>query len=159
MKFLAHVSTPPEAKTTDSKRVALVYAGLLIVMVLGQLFAYEKFPALLEAYQLSGGIVTAHVLAATLVISAVFALPFLLRMNTSLLMRYVSMVCGWLVAAIWLVLGWALVLGNPAVANVGLLGAKIQLEAGIWVLCVPIAMAILAMWSSWGMWPGTRHSR
>ncbi len=159
MKFLARVSVAPEAKSAETKKIALVYAGLLTLMVLGQLFAYEKFPALLEAYQLPGGVATAHLLAAVIVISEVFALPFLLRMKTSPLMRYKSMACSWLIAVIWLTLGIILTFANPAVANVGLLGAKMQLEPGIWALCVPIGMVILSIWASWGMWPHTLRKK
>ena len=159
MKFLAHVSPPSPIKTSESRQISLVYAFLLVVMVLAQLFAYEKFPDLIAAYELPGGIVTAHLVAALLVISSVFALPFLLRMSVSPLMRFVSMACGWIVPTIWIVLGNSLTVFHPTIANVGLLGARVTLLPGIWVLCVAIALLVMAAWASWGMWPQMPHRK
>ena len=92
----------PQPRTKNSATVALLLAGILVIMAVGQLFSFEKFIPLIESYWLPGGHGTAVVVASLLVTAEVFALPFLLRMRLSTLMRIVSMVAGWLVVAGWL---------------------------------------------------------
>lgn len=153
---LAKAEKALEPKTGDTKKVAFLFAGVLVIMVVGQLFAFEKFIPLIEKYELPGDYATALIIASVLVVLEVFALPFLLRMKTSRLMRVVSMVCGWMVASIWFKLTlWANLAPN-SVDNIGFLGSYVLLPVGWWAVAVAGAMIILAVWTAWGMWPLAR---
>jgi hypothetical protein len=37
--------------------------------------------------------------------------------------------------------------------SIGFLGAVVNLTPGWWAVLFGVAMAILASWASWGMWP------
>jgi len=150
-------STPANRpKTKNAPTIALLYAGILVVFVVAQLFSFEEFITIIDSYWLPGGIVTARVLSAVIVITEVFALPFLLRMRLSPAMRVVSMVCGWMVAAVWIKLTLWLMLTTNAVTTVGLLGDVVSLTPGWWSVMLSLSLGILAAWSSWGMWPLVR---
>ena len=149
----ATATAAPRPKTKNIATISLLLACIFVVMAVGQLFSFEKFIPLLEDYQLPGGYGTAVLTAGGLVTAEVFALPFLLRMELSPLMRITSMVCGWLVAAIWLFLVfWANVAPN-SLMNIGLFGASVKLPVGWWAVLVVAALSILAGWATWGMWP------
>ena len=141
---------PAEPKTNDASKIALVYAGVLIVMTVAQLFSFEKFIPLLDDFGVSG-----YVVATLLVVCGVLALPFLLRMKLSIGFRWVSMVAGWVVAAMWVFLTILVNVGDFVVPNVGLLGASITLLPGWWAVFVALALCVLAAWASWGLWPGS----
>jgi len=147
-------------KTDNVHTVALLFAVILLLMAVAQLFSFEKFVPLIETFGLPGGEAMAVLTAGVIVVSEVFALPFLLRMRLSPLMRVVSMMCGWLTVASWLVLViWANV-AKPDIETVGFLGTSIDLLLGWWTVVYVIALGILAAWASWGMWPsfdGVRH--
>lgn len=146
----------PKPRTQQSATIALLFAGILLLMALGQLFSFEKFIPLIESYQLPGGAGAALIVACVLVILEVFSLPFLLRMKLSKLMRVVSMVAGWLVVASWLKLAlWANLVVND-VDNIGLFGVHVPLPVGWWVVLVVVALGILAAWSAWGLGPFKR---
>jgi len=143
----------PTSKTKDSQRVALFYAGILVIMAVAQLFSFEDFLKLITDFGFPGGAQFAYFLAAYLVTVEVFALPFLLRMPLSVAFRWLSMVAGWLVAFIWAVITVWLALYDGTVNNVGFLGTVIETIPGWWALCLSLALGILAAWASWGMWP------
>lgn len=149
-------TTPPSAPKTENVRiVALVYAGFLVLMAVGQLYGFEKFIPLLQSFWLPGGAVLATLLAGLIVTLEVFALPFLLRMQLSPLMRWVSMYAGISVACIWIFLSvWANVTDN-VLDNIGLLGVKVSLPVGWWAVLLTMALFVLAVWSAWGMWPSS----
>lgn len=155
----AIATTAPKPKTKNSQIIALFLAGLLVVMAVGQLFSFEKFIPLIETYLLPGGYGMAVLVASLLVISEVFALPFLLRMKMSLLMRYVSMACGWIVAAVWLKLTlWANVIPTD-VQNVGFFGPKVELFVGWWATLFAAALIVLVVWAAWGLGPFGRAKK
>lgn len=144
-------TTAPKPRTRHSANIALFFAGIVLVMALGQLFSFEKFIPLIESYELPGGAGTALIVACVLVTLEVFALPFLLRMQLSKLMRTVSMVAGWLVVTAWLKLVvWANLTVNE-VDNIGLFGVHVPLPVGWWAVLFVIALGILAAWASWGL--------
>lgn len=159
MKF-ARAEPASAPKTDTAPRVALFYAVILLIMAVAQLFSFEKFIPLVEGFGLPGGHGTAALVASVLVIIEVFALPFLLRMRLSPLMRIVSMVCGWLVVAAWLKLAiWANIAGS-SMDNMGIFGPSLMLPVGWWVIPYVVALGILAAWASWGMWPvGTTRTK
>lgn len=130
---------------------------MLVVMVVGQLFSFEKFIPLIESYMLPGGARTALLVAGLIVVSEVLALPFLLRMPVSLLMRWFSLVCGLLLAGIWLGLAIVTLVTTNNLDNSGMLGTKVVVAAGLPQLCLAIMLVVLALWSAVGLWPSTRH--
>lgn len=148
---------PTTPRTKDSQHAAIAFAGILIVMALTQLFSFEKFIPLLEGFHLPGS-AAAMMFAATLVVSAVLAAPFLLGMKLSRAMRWVSMVAGWLVAGVWLFLTIWVNINAPWVDNIGFLGASVTLTPGWWAVSLVVSLGFLAAWAAWGLWPGRRTS-
>lgn len=153
MKIFVQPTLAPEVKTERIRTIALFYAGILVTMVVAQLFSFEKFIPLIESFQLPGGVGAGTLVACLIVVAEVFALPFLLRMRTSPLMRVVSMVCGWLVPLLWLLLALWLNVAVVATDNVGVFGTKLQTPVGWWAVLYSAALGVLAAWASWGMWP------
>lgn len=134
--------------------MALLYAILLIVMAVAQLFTFEEFIELITSFNLplaSGALV--FVIPPLLVVSEVFALPFLLRMPLSRAFRWLSMILGWLAAFLWVfITGWVVLTAQPVEA-IGFVGTVAPLTPGWWAVLISIAFGILAAWASWGMWP------
>lgn len=156
MKKLLKITPACKPKTKESQQVALLYAFLLTVLVLCQLFTFDKFLTLLGTFGLPGGAVMARFVGSLVVISEVFALPFLLELNLNKLMRVSSMVFSWLAPLIWLKLALWLIFTNNTVSNIGLFGTIADLVPGWWAVYVSVALGIAAGWASWGLWPGKR---
>lgn len=154
MSIFATSSVAPSPKSLVSGRAALAVAGILIVLVTAQLFSFEDLPQVIDDMWLPGvNTALATVLASVLVVAEVFALPFLLRLQLSIAMRFVSMVLGWLVGAWWLaVLVWQNISAS-ALANNGLLGSTVELPVGWWTVALQCAVLVLIGWASWGLWP------
>ena len=153
MSFLPTPTLAPVPKTKDSKRIALFYAIILVVMVVAQLFTYEKFLELMVGFGFPVGVQGTYFITAVLVSAEVFALPFLLRMPLSRAFRWVSMVAGWIVALLWVKLSFWIVFSDVATDTIGFLGTVVGLMPGWWAIFVSVSFAILAAWASWGMWP------
>lgn len=150
-------ATPAKApRTRDSQTITYFYAAILVVFVLAQLFTFDNFLPLLAGFNLPGGDTTAYLLGGVIVASEVFALPFLLNMSLSPLMRVVSMGLGWLVPFIWFLLILWLNINIGSTSNVGFLGTIAHLSCGPWAILISLALGILAAWSSYGLWPGRR---
>jgi len=158
MKFLKKTTPSPKPRTKESSQIAYAYAIILIVIVLCQLFTFDRFLVLLVGFALPGGDVTAHLVGSLIVISEVFALPFLLELNLSPLMRVVSMVFGWITPLVWLIMSLWLIFVANSVTNIGLLGTVIGVVPGWWAVYTSVALGTMAAWASWGLWPGKRSS-
>ncbi len=157
MRILARPVQAKKPRSVLAAQVAYLYAGLIVLMVVAQLFSFDGFLGVLATYKLPFTVFSAYMIGALLVSSSVFALPFLLRMTVSEAFRAFSMVCSWLVAIIWILLvGW-LASAAPPVETVGFLG-DISLVPGWWMIFVALMLGILAVWSSWGLWPGKRRA-
>jgi len=156
MSIFVKTSVPIKPITKSAPAVAILYAAIIVVFVVAQLFTFEKFIVIVENYALPGGVVLAHFLAAYLVTIEVFALPFLLRMRVSTALRVVSMICGWLVALLWLGISIWLVTSDSSVDNVGFLGDVVSLAPGWLSVFISLVLVGLGGWSSWGMWPFAR---
>jgi hypothetical protein len=146
--------TPATApKTSNTIWVSVALAAVMVILAVAQLYRFEDFPNVIADIGLPGGATWASTYAALLVTGEVLAIPFLLRMMLSPAMRIVSMVSGWLVIAGWLsIVVWSnLVLDHEV--NSGILGAAVPIEQGWWVVCIFVALGLLAAWSAWGMWP------
>lgn len=149
--------TPQKAlppKTDATKQISLLYAGLLTVMAVAQLFTFETFIELIPSYDLPIGEGFKVALPALIVAAEVFALPFLLRMALSPAFRWFSMFCGWFVALAWFLISIWIVTMNPGVLTIGFLGTAVDLLPGWWAVLISFSFGILAAWSAWGLWPG-----
>lgn len=154
MSFTVQATNAKAPKTTNAGKVALLLAAILIILAIAQLFSFSKFSTAIDDMWLPGvSGPMAKLLAALVVTSEVFSVPFLLRMRLSPLMRLVSMLLGWLSVAWWLyVLVWQNVT-TTALASNGLFGGTIALPVGWWSVCFMLGVAVLAAWASWGLWP------
>lgn len=139
-------------KTDLSAKMAILFAGILTIMTLAQLFTFEDFLLVLASYNLPFSAASSYFIGALLVSMGVFSLPFLLRMTVSHAFRWFSMICSWVVVAVWLKLVLWLAIVSPGVETVGFLGSLTQ-APGWWALLFVVALVILAAWSSWGLWP------
>lgn len=159
MSIFAKSTLPPPVRAKDAVNVARLYAAILVVMVVGQLFSFEKFIPLVTTFQLPGGEAAGVVVAALIVTCEVLALPFLLRMRLSPAMRALSMVCGVLAATAWLKLTIWLNVTVGAADSVGFLGTSVDLPVGWWAVCFSLALLVLSIWVGWGMWPFVRSGK
>lgn len=155
MSVFVKPTTAAPARTDAARQIALLYAGILVLFLVAQLFTFEEFLELIPSFNLPVGALM-YGLAPLIVVAELFALPFLLRMSMSPALRWVSMVCGWVAAAAWVGISWWVVGTQPGASTVGFLGAVGDLSPGWWAILVAIAMVILAVWASWGLWPGAR---
>lgn len=152
---MAHFAKATKAKKPHSqtaKVVAWVYAAVIVIMLIAQLVAFEKFIPLMSDYKLVGGHGTATLVACLIVFTEVFSIPFLLRMALSPLMRWMSLICGLLVATLWSKLAFVGLMGTQ-VHNSGLLGADVTLNTGAAQAIVALVLVVLAVWSAWGLRP------
>lgn len=159
MSIFVKATSAPVPKSPQVKQVAILYALLIVVMAVAQLFTFDTFIELTLSFSLPLAGVLVYLVAPLLVVCEVFALPFLLRMSISPAFRVVSMVCGWLVALKWLFITLWLLFTRQSVETVGFLGTIGDLSPGWWAVLFSISLGILAIWSSWGMWPISRSKK
>jgi len=96
----AHRSSPPAVTDRRGLIVAVAAAGLLALLLVAQLVTFEEFVSRLES--LIGDSTGAQFVVALIVISELFALPFLLRMQLSQLARATSLILGYIAVGLWL---------------------------------------------------------
>lgn len=154
MSIFPHVTPAPVPKTNNIQKIAIFYAVIIVIMVVAQLFTFDAFLKLVTSFDFPGGIRFAHFTAAFLTVAEVFALPFLLRMSLSIAFRWFSMILGWLVALIWVSITIWVMFQDSFANNIGFLGTVVNLTPGWWAILLSVGFCVLAMWVSWGMWPG-----
>lgn len=138
----------------SAKITAWIYAGVLTVMALAQLFAFEKLVPLFQGMAFPGGEGTGSLLICLIVFYEVFSVPFLLRMPLSPLMRWVSMVFSLLGPLMWL--GVALwTMNDSTVTNAGILGTKVAISPGLQVVAALVLLVFAAL-SARGLWPSLK---
>ncbi len=153
MSILVKPTIAPSPKTKDVQKISIAYAGILVVLAVAQLFTFDEFLELFASFNFPGGGQTGYSLAAIIVFAEVFAIPFLLRMYLSSAFRVVSMMLGWITAALWLSVSLWVVINDPSTPNLGLLGTAVETMPGWWAVLVSFALGLLSAWASWGMWP------
>ena len=156
MKIFVKATPAQKPKSKESQNIAYMYAAILVIFALAQLFTFDNFLILIESFWMPGGKSAAYLLGSIIVVSEVLALPFLLQIKLSPLMRIISMVMGWLVPLLWFIISIWLIFTVNAVSNVGLLGTTVNLLPGWWAVFLSIALGMLAAWASWGLWPCVR---
>lgn len=153
MKLFVSATPAPEARTKNSRSISFLYAGILLVLALAQLFTFDTFTQHFETLDFPGGRSIAHLLAAVIIVCEVFALPFLLRMALSPAFRVFSIACGWLVSVLWLFVSLWTLLQAPEASTIGFLGTLIEVTPGWWAVLLSIVFGIMAVWATWGMGP------
>jgi hypothetical protein len=153
--FAKPIAAQP-AKTDIAGQIALLYAAILVLFITAQLFTFEEFITLIPSFNLPIGDLM-YAAAPLIVVGELFALPFLLRMSISPAFRWLSMVCGWLTAAVWIFIASWVVLMQPNASAIGFIGTVGDLTPGWWAVLSAVAIGILAAWASWGLWPGRRR--
>lgn len=153
MGLFLPLTAAPVPLTASIRKLSLVYAGILVVFAVTQLFLFEDlrihFQTLWEGYY-------GLALAVTMIIvtTEVAALPFLLGMQLGKGLRWVSIVAGWAVPLLWLLVVGCTLTNQTQMADVGFLAGLVTLEPGLWAVFFCLALGILSVWASWGMWPG-----
>lgn len=112
-----------------------VLAGLFIILACTQLITYEKFVPIIQNYQVFDG-VFGKIIAAFLVTSEVFALPFILRMRLSPLFRLFSLYCAYAASGVWIGLGvWAITVNPPTIGSgvIGSLGPDLPVWSSFFI--------------------------
>ncbi len=156
MTWFVHTTPAAPPRSKDASRIAILYAIILVGFAVSQLFTFDDFKTLVQAFQLPIGDVWVAALAPAIIAAEVFALPFLLRMPLSPAFRWFSMILSWVVVLLWLGITIWLVASDTVVSTVGFSGTVGELTPGWWAIFVSLALGILAAWSSWGLWPGRR---
>lgn len=106
---------------------AIIAAAVLTVMLLAQLFEYEDFIIILGSLLPFNDIVMTKIVAACLVLVELLAIPYLLGMYMSALMRFVSACFAGLVAVFWLFTSFT----NAHAVNSGLFSTTLEIPGGI----------------------------
>lgn len=157
MNLLVKATPAPKPRTKESRQMAILLAGILTVFAVAQLFTFDDFMQLFAAFELPLPELLIYSLAPLLILTEIATLPFLLGMALSPAFRWLSMIAGWCGVALWTLLTTWVVFAQPDVYTVGYLGTAVTLVPGWWALSITFALVILTIWSSWGLWPGTRR--
>lgn len=116
-----------------------------LLLLLAQLFTYEKFADITFGFGIIGGEVTSRSLAVLLPLAALFALPYLMSMRVSAGIRSISRFSVALMPILWLFVGlWINLSPSASHENTGLLGATFVTLVGWWVVVV----AALLLWAA-----------
>ena len=134
-QFIASIF-PPTIFKKRAQYAALAVGFWTIIIMLAQLFRFEKFPKTLELLGIGDGIIA----AIAIVLLEFISLPFLLSMpRLGRIERRISGACTLLAPGVWLVIS-AAVLMNGGQGKVSLFGAVAALPgvvslllAGVWL--------------------------
>lgn len=137
------------ASWTTLRVIRLILAGYVLVLVLAQLFSFDKFPGLLSSVGVGA---TATAAAIVLVVAEVGALPLLLGMEVPRWVRRASIISG----VVALLLMTALEVMAAQHGATMLFGATFDLPGGSWSLVFLAGIWILAVWAS-GVGQATRR--
>jgi len=140
----------PKKPTLLSVTAASLYLALFFtVSSVLQLFAFEAYPDVIESYDIPLVSDASLFIAAVIVSLEVLAIPFLLWIKLSPLMRIISFVSGWAVLLYWLGIGLWQSITDVTIGNAGLFGAKILLPQGWWLVSYSAVLLILMAYVSW----------
>jgi hypothetical protein len=148
MHFVKALS--PKRPTQLSVVAASLYvAGFFVITATLQLFAFESYPDVIRSYGLPIADELALPFAALIVCLEIFAVPYLLWMKLSPLMRWVSMMSGWLALAYWMGVGIWQGVADFYIPNAGLFGAKVLMPQGRWLVSYCAVLLILMIYVVW----------
>ncbi len=116
---------PPRSRT--SKTLALVSAGMLVIMSLTQLYGFEDQPSVLGTLLPFDDQPLAMVTATLVILAQVLSLPYLLGMYLGRLMRLLCALSCAFVCSLWLLLAFT----NAHAENSGLFSTTFDVSGGI----------------------------
>lgn len=152
MSIFAKPQAAPKLVIKEVEKLALVQAGLVVMLVVAQLFTFEDFLQIFIDMNLASDSVT-YLLASMIVVGEVFSLPFLLRLKISKAMRVFSMLLLWFVSLSWLTIALLITIKDLSVESSGLLGSVVEVGPGAILVIFTMFFATLTVINSWGMWP------
>lgn len=115
------------ARNRATTGLALTATGMVVVMLLTQLFGYEDFAIILSNLLATNDARLLSVTAGAIVLAELMGLPFLLKMYMSTLLRILSAAFGFSVAGFWLLVS----LTNAHAANSDLFSTTVTLPGGL----------------------------
>lgn len=125
------------ARRIRTTYIARGVGALLTIMLLCQLFGYESFSSLLAVVMPFNDQLLTDLLTAWLVFGELLALPYLLAMPLSRLMRILSVICGALVALFWVFTQ----LTSAHAGNAALFSDTLPLPGGLLALLYSLLLA------------------
>lgn len=154
MHFLTKTLHTPAKRTKVESYLSLYLAGFFVIAALGQLVAFEDYPSIIQHYDLLPNWNGELIAAAVIVSLEVFAIPYLLNVRTSLLMRRFSMICGFAALGWWLFVSIFLSGSDMEIINLGLFGAKLLTPSGLWSVFYILMLIGFAAYVSGGRLAG-----
>lgn len=138
---MKHIKATPPPKLINQKlyRLAVVYALVIVVCMLGQLYRFDNIIDVATESEIYSGQVGV-IFWTLLQVLQLFALPFLLRLKVSQGMRLLSLGAVMLVPVFWAVLtGWQIGVGNP---DVGIFGTEVAMLNVWWLTAIVTAIGV-----------------
>lgn len=151
MNFFVKATVAPKPKSSNIRKLGIGLSTLYAMMAITQLFSMPAFIDVI--YQMNmPSITVAAVVAGLLIASEIAAIPFLLGLKLSPLMRLASLKAGYLVIIAWLVLS-IIDIVSGATQTLGLFGGDVLIVPGWWAVWYLLGLMIVQIWVSWGWWP------
>lgn len=144
---MKHISATPPPKLQNKKLyiLACIYALVIVVCMLGQLYRFDNILSFAGESNISNSQIGV-VFWTVLQMIQLFALPFLLRIHISSLMRIVSMIAAMLVPIFWAILaGWQLSVGSQVV---GIFGTEVEMLNVWWVTAIVATIGVVGFSAS-----------
>lgn len=124
---------------------ALTVAGVMIVLVVMQLFSFEEYPGLIADFQLPGGIIVAWMIAILIPFLEIASLPYLLSMRISPKIRKFSKWAVLAIGVVWTLISLWVVFRMGTSVESGIFGATLTANSGWWM----VIFSGLLLWSGW----------
>lgn len=134
---------PPRVTKTSLLAVPYSLAAAIALMLLAMLITFDKFVTSIDSYMING--VYAKLFATGIILSLLFALPFLLRMRLSPLARAGSILCS--LAAPVMLLYLTLLSLNYGITADSYTYSLSKLYAHTWAYAFGIFLFALSVWS------------
>ncbi len=146
VKF-AKAYLPPAKIGLYPQAVIWLTASVLTMMAVTQLVDLQSFVEVFANYSLPRSEASPQITASILAITEVFALPFLLRMRLSYLMRWFSLLCGWAAVLLWACLTFYAFEKGLDLSNTGYFGF-VPWPMGVFSILFVITLVFLMAFSS-----------
>ena len=145
MKQLFRHIFPPVFFESPEYFRALTLGVLYLLMLVSQLFAFERMYSIVLAYGLPGSTVMATVVTALIPLLEVAALPFLFSMLVSKRVWQWSRAAAVAAPLLWVAIVGFIGISSHHLAQVGMFGAKAPLHFGWWVLILALSILVSAV--------------